>query len=53
VRWNEKMMKHGEPMMISRKKKIKSRTRRIYMRAVREIPIGDDSGVEMRDEMAL
>jgi hypothetical protein len=41
------MMKHNEPMIISRKKKNKSSTRRIYMRAVREIPI-DDDGVEMR-----
>lgn len=43
--WNEQMIKHYEPMMISRKKKIKSSTRRIYMRAVREMPIDDDSGV--------
>ena len=47
------MKKHDEPMMISKKKKIKSRTRRIYMRAVREVPIDDDSSVEMdgKDEM--
>ena len=40
-------MKHDEPMMISRKKKNKSSTRRIYMRAVREMPIGSDR-VKMR-----
>ena len=42
---NEEMMKHNEPMTISRKKNIKSSTRRIYMRAVREMPIDDDSGM--------
>lgn len=41
------MIKRNEPMMISRKKKNKSSIRRMYMRAVREMPIGDDS-VEMR-----
>ena len=41
------MMEHDEPMIISSKKKNTSSTRRIYMRAVREMPIDDDS-VEMR-----